>query len=114
MFMLSEFHVIRTIRNTKCIAGVIFYFHVNQNFVLSEFVLSGFHCMSWEFYLHRNIILLSPSVLLREEMAGELDKMRRKVPQLESDRDRFVTQYDTEAEYFLEKTRKKVCFHIVL
>ena len=23
---------------------VIFYFHVNQNFVLSEFVLSGFHC----------------------------------------------------------------------
>jgi GTPase SAR1 family protein len=44
----------------------------------------------------------------KEEMAGELDKMRRKVPQLESDRDRFVTQYDTEAEYFLEKTRKKV------
>ena len=43
--MLSEFHVIRTIRNTKCIAGVIFYFHVNQNFVLSEFVLSGFHCI---------------------------------------------------------------------
>ena len=44
MFVLSEFHVIRTIRNTKCIAGFIFYFHVNQNFVLSEFVLSGFHC----------------------------------------------------------------------
>ena len=33
VFMLSEFHVIRTIRNTKCIAGVIFYFHVNQNSV---------------------------------------------------------------------------------
>ena len=45
MFVLSEFHVIRTIRNTKCIAGVIFYFHVNQNFVLSEFVLSAFHCI---------------------------------------------------------------------
>ena len=49
VFILSEFHVIRTIRNTKCIAGVIFYFHVNQNFVLSEFVLSGFHC-SWNIY----------------------------------------------------------------
>ena len=42
--MLSEFHVIRTIRNTKGVAGDIFSFHVNQNFVLSEFVLSGFHC----------------------------------------------------------------------
>ena len=53
-------------------------------------------------------------MLLREEMAGELDKIRRKIPQLESDRDRFVTQYNTEAEFFLEKTREKVCFHVVL
>ena len=45
MFVLSEFHIIRTIRNTEGIAGDIFSFHVNQNFVLSEFVLSGFHCM---------------------------------------------------------------------
>ena len=37
MFVLSEFHIIRTSRNTEGIAGV-------QNFVLSEFVLSGFHC----------------------------------------------------------------------
>ena len=39
--------VIRTIRNTG-IAGDIFSFQVNQNFacVISEFVLSGFHCIS--------------------------------------------------------------------
>ena len=42
--LMKSVHVIRTVRNTKYIAGVIFYFHVNQNFVLSEFVLSGFHC----------------------------------------------------------------------
>ena len=43
MFVLSEFHIIRIIRNTKGIAENIVCFHINQNFVLSEFVLSGFY-----------------------------------------------------------------------
>ena len=48
--LMKSVHVIRIscYQNNKeyykCIAGVIFYFHVNQNFVLSQFMLSGFHC----------------------------------------------------------------------
>ena len=45
MFSLSEFHVIKTNRNTRGIAGGICCFPVNQNFVLSEFMLTGFHSM---------------------------------------------------------------------
>ena len=41
MFILSDFHVIRTIRSTRGIEGTIFCFHVHQNFVFSDFVLTG-------------------------------------------------------------------------
>jgi hypothetical protein len=44
VFILSEFYVIRANRNTRGIAGAIFSFHVNQNSMLSKFVLTGLHC----------------------------------------------------------------------
>ena len=42
MFVLSEFHVIRTIKNTRSIEGGICCFHVNHNFVFNDFVLTEF------------------------------------------------------------------------
>jgi hypothetical protein len=36
MFILSEFHVVRTVRSTRSIEGDIFCFHVNQNVMLSD------------------------------------------------------------------------------
>ena len=60
-------------------------------------------------------ITYSPfSMLLREEMAREVNAVRRKILQLESGGDGFITQYDIKTESFLDKTREKVCFHIVL
>ena len=41
---MKNFHVIRTVRNARGIAGAICCFHVNQDFVLSEFVLTAFRC----------------------------------------------------------------------
>lgn len=47
--LMKDVHVIRIIKSTRDIAGAILYFHVNQNFILSEFVLSGFDCESAHF-----------------------------------------------------------------
>ena len=41
MFFLLEFHVTRTVKNARSTEGAICCFHVNQNFVLTDFVLSG-------------------------------------------------------------------------
>ena len=48
MYILSEFHVITIARNTRGIEGAICCFCVIANFVLSDFVLTGFYCT----YLH--------------------------------------------------------------
>ena len=60
--LMKSVHVIRIIRNTRGIAGVIFYFQVNQNLVLSEFVLSGFHCTSKHTYILCTQILCKHTV----------------------------------------------------
>ena len=46
MFMLSEFHVIGavTVGILEALNGPFAAFHVNQNSVLSDFVLTMFHC----------------------------------------------------------------------
>jgi GTPase SAR1 family protein len=44
----------------------------------------------------------------KEEMAREVNAVRRKILQLESGGDGFITQYDIKTESFLDKTREKV------
>ena len=45
MYILSEFCVITIARDTRGIEGAICCFCVIANFVLSDLVLTGFHCM---------------------------------------------------------------------
>ena len=44
MLISTEFCVVKTIRNTRSIEGAIVCFNVNRNFMLSDFVLTGFYC----------------------------------------------------------------------